>query len=405
MSTVIDVTLAMGEVTLRGTVTGTGPTVLLLHAGGEQRGVWAPISARLAKHGLRTTAFDLRGHGESTGQATTLRALAGDVAEMVSREPAPIVVVGASVGGLAAIAALAEPAAARRVAGLVLVDVVPDIPPVRARSWLDYRGLRGHYTYLVEDILGSGPALLATAGALDVPILLVRAGPDSPLSDADAHRLRTAARCVTVAHVPTAGHLVARDAPEELADIVSDHATRWLATEDVVDNVFALQQVLGAERIKHPGGTLLTHLRRVYALTVEWGASPRTRLAAICHASYGTDGFPHSLLPVTERQRLRQVIGSDAEALVYHYGACDRARTYRELGNRPLPVTDRFTGEPTSLQGAELHDFAVLTIANELDVARHARLPKPAVEQLRNLFTALKSYAPDEAALALAETH
>ncbi len=399
-----DITLALDEATLRGTATGSGPTVLLLHAGGEQRGVWAPIAARLAGRGLRTSAFDLRGHGESTGEATTLRSLAGDVAAMVSREPAPIVVVGASVGGLAAIAALADPAAARRVAGLVLVDVVPDIPPARARSWLDYRGLGGRYTYLVEDILGSGPALLATAGALDVPILLVRAGPGSPLSDADADRLRTAHRCVTLAHVPTAGHLVARDAPHELADIVSDHATHWLATDDVIDNAFALQEVLGAERIKHPGGTLLAHLRRVHALTVAWGASPRTRLAAICHASYGTDGFPHSLLPVAERRRLRQVIGSDAEALVYRYGACDRSRTYLELGKGALPVTDRFTGETSSLQGAELHDFAVLTIANELDVARHARPPAADIEQLRRLFAALESYAPDEAAAALAAT-
>lgn len=352
--------------------------------------------------GLRTVAFDLRGHGDSSGRATTLRAVADDVIEMVGREPAPIVVVGASLGGLAAIAALADPSTAHRVAGLVLVDVVPDPDPGRARSWLDERGLRDHHAELVEDILESGPELLATAAALDVPILLVRAG-RSPLSDADADRLRTANRRVTMTCVPVAGHLVARDAPAELARIVSAHATTWLGADDVVRRAFELQRTLGAEQIDHPGGTLHAHLRRVHALAVEWIAAPRTQLAAICHASYGTDGFRHTLLPTTDRRRLQHVIGPDAEALVYLYGACDRVRTYRELGRQPLPVIDRFTGGSRAIHGAELRDFAVLTIANELDVARHARLPASTLMQIRGIVAALANYAPDEAARALAD--
>lgn len=226
-----DVALALGDVTLCATVTGTGPTVLLLHAGGERRGVWAPVAARMTECGLRTVAFDLRGHGDSSGRATTLRVLADDVIEMVGREPAPIVVVGASVGGLAAIAALAEPSAAHRVAGLVLVDVVPDPDPARVRAWLDEHGLRDHHAELVEDILDAGPELLATAAALDVPILLVRGGRRSPLRDAEVDRLRTANRRVTMTRVPAAGHLVARDAPAELARIVSAQATTWLGAD------------------------------------------------------------------------------------------------------------------------------------------------------------------------------
>lgn len=398
-----EVALELGEVTLRATVTGTGPTVLLLHAGGEHRGVWAPVAARLTtRTATRTMAVDLRGHGDSTGQATTLRALADDVSAMVAREPAPIVVVGASLGGLAAIAALADPSTAHRVAGLVLVDVVPDPDPDRVRSWLDERGLGGHYPELVADILDSGPELLATAGTLEVPILLVRGG-RSPLRDADVDRLRTANHRVTVTRVPGAGHLVARDAPAELARIVSTHATTWLAADEVVHQAFELQRTLGADQVDHPGGTLHAHLRRVHALAVEWNASPRTQLAAICHASYGTDGFRHALLPVTDRQRLHHVIGPDAEALVYLYGACDRTRTYPELGRRPLPVADRFTSMSSEVDGADLRDFAVLTIVNELDVARHAPLPASTLRRIRDLVTALAGYAPEEAARALAD--
>lgn len=136
---------------------------------------------------------------------------------------------------------------------------------------------------------------------------------------------------------------------------------------------------------------------------VDWNATPRTRLAAICHASYGTDGFAAELLPTTDRPRLAKVIGHDAEDLVYLYGGCDRERTYRDLGRVPLSVIDRFTGTSRLVQGADLYDFAVLTIANELDVARHAQLPPSALTGIRSLVLALASYAPDEAARALAD--
>ncbi|MEV4151990.1 alpha/beta hydrolase family protein [Nocardia salmonicida] len=397
-----DISVDLSDVTVRATVAGVGPTVLLLHAGGEDRRVWAPISARLAESGLRTVAYDLRGHGESTGNATTLRALRDDVIEMVRREPTPIVVVGASIGGLAALAALAEPTVARRVVGLVLVDVVAWPDPDRVRAWLGDLGLGYRRADLVEDTLTWGPRLQATAAASDLPILLVRAG-RSPLSPADVDRFRAANPRITVTELSDVGHLVAQEAPAELARILSACVPGWLVADPVVRGAFEFQRTLGTEHIEHPGGTLHAHLHRVHALTVEWNAAPRAQLAAICHASYGTDGFAHALLPVEDRGRLRAVIGADAEALVYLYGACDRERTYRDLGQRPLTVIDRFTGESRAIDGTDLRDFAELTIVNELDVARHASLSASTREGIRDLVRALASYAPTAADRALAD--
>src|SRR5437764_834227 len=76
---VTDVSLGRGGVTLRGSASGTGPTVLLLHAGGEDRRVWDALLVPLTACGVRTVAYDLRGHGESTGVATSLEAIADDV--------------------------------------------------------------------------------------------------------------------------------------------------------------------------------------------------------------------------------------------------------------------------------------------------------------------------------------
>jgi pimeloyl-ACP methyl ester carboxylesterase len=175
-------------------------------------------------------AYDLRGHGESSGRATKLGPIAEDVTAMIREEQAPVVVVGASLGGLAAIASLAEPRTAEAVAGLILVDVLPNPDPERVRAWLDEHGLRNHHNALVEDILDQGPELLATATNLKLPILLVRAGPTSPLTDDQVNHFHASNPTVTVTQVPGAGHLIARDAPDELARIIADRAAIWLTT-------------------------------------------------------------------------------------------------------------------------------------------------------------------------------
>jgi pimeloyl-ACP methyl ester carboxylesterase len=212
---------------LRGHETGAGPTVLLLHAGGERRTVWEPVAQALDEGGVRSVAFDQRGHGDSSGEPTTLAMLAGDVRAMIRQQQRPVTIVGASIGGLAGLDALTDPATAIRARGLVLVDVVPDPDPGRVRTWLDERGLRRRREALVDDVLAQGPALRAALAALDLPILLVRGGVGSPLSDAEVVRLQETNLQVRVERIPEAGHLVARDAPQRLAAIILERTAAW----------------------------------------------------------------------------------------------------------------------------------------------------------------------------------
>jgi hypothetical protein len=44
----------------------------------------------------------------------------------------------------------------------------------------------------------------------------------------------------------------------------------------------------------------------------------------LAHAAYGTDGFPHGLVDIAARATLAEVMGPDAESIVYTYGSCDR---------------------------------------------------------------------------------
>ncbi|MEU2427078.1 DUF6817 domain-containing protein [Streptomyces sp. NPDC007851] len=131
----------------------------------------------------------------------------------------------------------------------------------------------------------------------------------------------------------------------------------------------AILKAAGAEMIEHPGGTLLAHLQRVSDLLASWGARPALVSAGLCHAFYGTDGFPVALLDLGRRAELVKAIGIEAEALVYFYASCDRKSSYRGLVDNPGTFVDRFTGAPMYPSLEARRDFAELTAANELDIA------------------------------------
>lgn len=132
----------------------------------------------------------------------------------------------------------------------------------------------------------------------------------------------------------------------------------------------ALLRALGAEGMEHPGGTLLAHLRRVQGRLAAWGARPALQLAGLCHACYGTDGFATALLSLERRDELAAAIGSEAEAIVYFYASCDRAASYPAFADAEAAFRDRFTGRTFTPSPSLRRDFAELSAANELDIAR-----------------------------------
>ncbi|GHC60098.1 DUF6817 domain-containing protein [Streptomyces cinnamoneus] len=138
----------------------------------------------------------------------------------------------------------------------------------------------------------------------------------------------------------------------------------------VAEEATVLLRRLGADVIAHPGGTLLAHLQRVRARLGLWRARPVLQLAGLCHASYGTDGFPTALLPLDRRAELAAVIGDEAEAIVYLYASCDRRVTYAAFPHSAAGFRDRFTGRERAPGTQPIRDFAELTAANELDLAR-----------------------------------
>ncbi|HXZ61141.1 MAG TPA: hypothetical protein VEG62_00265, partial [Acidimicrobiales bacterium] len=70
-----------------------------------------------------------------------------------------------------------------------------------------------------------------------------------------------------------------------------------------------------------------------------------------------------------ERAVVRDVIGSRAEAFVYHYASCARGRVYPRLADPgPMWLFDRFTHRDLWLGDVDAAAFVELTAANELDL-------------------------------------
>lgn len=104
------------------------PPVILLHGGGQTRHSWGTTLGALAGKGWRAYAVDLRGHGESEWAADgdyTLDAFAGDLLAIARTLGAPPALVGASLGGIASLAAIGEHTDEKVARALVLVDVAP----------------------------------------------------------------------------------------------------------------------------------------------------------------------------------------------------------------------------------------------------------------------------------------
>lgn len=100
---------------------------LLLHGGGQTRHAWRETAARLAANGWYALALDLRGHGDSAwadDEDYSIDAFAADVTAVAQTLLQPPAIIGASLGGLAALVAEGE-GTTSHCSALVLVDIAP----------------------------------------------------------------------------------------------------------------------------------------------------------------------------------------------------------------------------------------------------------------------------------------
>ncbi|MGB6058434.1 MAG: alpha/beta hydrolase, partial [Microthrixaceae bacterium] len=254
------------------------PPVILLHGGGQTRHAWGTTLKVLGAH-WHAYSVDLRGHGESDWAPDgdySIDAFAKDVEVIARSMPSPPVLVGASLGGISSLAAIAESEGPPLARALVLVDVAPRIEAKGASRIIDFmkgnlegfesldevadviaaynpnrprpknlEGLKknlrqradGRWVWhwdprFVSGDLGSPDEtrssgnkdnrLERAARTLTIPTLLVRGRMSDLLSEQGVKELKELVPHAQIADVAGAGHMVAGDRNDAFNDSIVD---------------------------------------------------------------------------------------------------------------------------------------------------------------------------------------
>src|SRR3984885_4170107 len=148
-----DVTLVADEWNGHGASEDGRPSILMLHGGGQNRSSWKNTGQILGEQGFHVVALDSRGHGDSDrapGADYALETLCGDVLRVIDAIGRPVVLIGASMGGLTGIL-VADQAGPEKGTKLVLVDVVPRYDKVGSARIRDFMFSNIHGFDSLED--------------------------------------------------------------------------------------------------------------------------------------------------------------------------------------------------------------------------------------------------------------
>lgn len=252
--------------------------VILMHGGGQTRHAWKGAGERLSAAGYHAVAFDARGHGDSdwaAGDGYGVDRMVEDLRAVIAAlGGGPPVLVGASMGGGTGLVAVGEKRVAAR--ALVLVDMAPRIEPegrARIQAFMNRkpegfdsleevaeaiaqyqphrkrprsldglaknvrRAANGKYVWhwdparraVNAGMPGYRARLADAAGALDLPVLLVRGGLSDVLSEEGAREFLDLAPHAEYANVRNAAHMVAGDRNDIFAQSVIEFLLRTVA--------------------------------------------------------------------------------------------------------------------------------------------------------------------------------
>lgn len=175
------------------------PTLLLFHGNGEVVADYDATAARFARAGAGLAVMDYRGYGLSTG-TPTLRTVVSD-ARTVAEAVKPQVVMGRSLGGVAAHELYARPTPG--MTGVVLESALFDLAGLIRR-----RGLVPPASFTDDERAAFEPAAKLARGKL--PLLLLHGEQDELIVLAEAEAAAAAAGTIEadkgLAVIPERGH-------------------------------------------------------------------------------------------------------------------------------------------------------------------------------------------------------
>ncbi len=256
---------------------GSGPPIVLIHAGVADRRAWGAVAPLLVAAGYRVVAYDSRGFGESTTKEVEFSDRADLVAVLDALKIGRAALVGNSRGGQTALdAAIEYPDRVAAVVGVgaglggfegeptadevILFEAYERIDAAdpfdadaltdfEVRIWMDGPGaapgrvappLRDALRAMARPLNEPGrvrghsvplePAANARLGALGCPVLAVAGALDFSDVVQVAERLATAAPNARAIVWPDVAHMIGMEQPERLADTIVEFLApldRW----------------------------------------------------------------------------------------------------------------------------------------------------------------------------------
>ena len=122
-----------------------------------------------------------------------------------------------------------------------------------------------------------------------------------------------------------------------------------------------------ADLVPHARGSLEQHLLGVHEVLGRWRQPLRVKLAGLLHSAYSTEAYGTRLFERAERARVRELVGVDAERLVFAFCACKRealSAAIEDEGSGGVSVPARWKGVTVHLERRELADLMVIHAAN-----------------------------------------
>ena len=162
----------------------------------------------------------------------------------------------------------------------------------------------------------------------------------------------------------------------------------------------ALLEKLDAHVTSHSRRTLLDHLRGTHDLLVEWGNEPNICVAGLFHSIYGTYAFDKRSADMSMRDEIRDVIGVQAERLVYLFCVTDRRCFYEQLGESRFSLRDIVHDCDLDVDRNTLAALIEIEVANILDQVPHRSRKKArrAAEWYAGAFARSEKYISPPAA-------
>ncbi|MDB5093012.1 MAG: hypothetical protein JWO85_1113 [Candidatus Eremiobacteraeota bacterium] len=145
-----------------------------------------------------------------------------------------------------------------------------------------------------------------------------------------------------------------------------------------VARVLAVLAERGADAVPHGRSSLLRHLTGTHAILERWAQPAHVRSAGLLHSVYATDTFTQALVDPSERALIRDLVGADAERLIFLFCSIERRDLFSAIAAAPddlastvrLPQRDNAT--PIDVAPAEAGDLLVLYLANEAEQSASA---------------------------------